>query len=98
VTTILFGIANMSRIVTIESPLPETYAAAGSGAISCLLVIFGVISYSITVNILNVSDGSPYDVCTAPGADPWKRLLCGAASQKRFLVQMGGLVCAGITA
>lgn len=84
-------------MVSIESPLPEFLAALSTGAVSTLLVIFGIISYSITVNA-GAEDGIPYDVCTAPGADPWKRLPCNAASKKRFLGQVGGLTCAGVTA
>lgn len=96
-TTVLFSFANVIRIVSVESPLPEIFAAASTGAVSALLVVFGIISYSTTVNAGAV-DGNPYDVCTAPGADPWKRLPCGAASKKRFLTQLAGLVCAGATA
>lgn len=95
--TVLLSIANILRIVSTESPFPEIYAAASTATISALLVIFGIMSYSITVNA-GAEDGIPYDFCTAPGADPWKRLPCGAASQKRFLAQLGGLTCAGATA
>ncbi|KAL5347265.1 hypothetical protein ACLOAV_007574 [Pseudogymnoascus australis] len=82
VAAVLFSFANILRIVSVESPLPEFFAAAATAAISAVLVIFGIISYSTTVNA-GALDGIPYDVCTAPGADPWKRLPCGAASKKR---------------
>lgn len=94
---VLLSFANIIRIVSVESPLPEIFAAAATGAISTLLVVFGIISYSTTVNA-GAEDGIPYDVCTAPGADPWKRLPCNDASRKRFLVQLGGLICAGAAA
>ncbi|ELR05761.1 hypothetical protein VC83_04466 [Pseudogymnoascus destructans] len=97
VATVLLSFANILRILSVESPLPEIYAAAATAAISALVVIFGIISYSTTVNA-GAEDGIPYDVCTAPGADPWKRLPCNAASKKRLLVQLGGLICAGAAA
>ena len=95
--TVLSSFANIIRIVSVESPLPEICAAISTGAFSALLVIFGIISYLTTVNAGSV-DGIPYDVCRAPGADPWKRLPCNAASRKRFLAQLGGLICAGAAA
>ncbi|KFY14080.1 hypothetical protein V492_02860 [Pseudogymnoascus sp. VKM F-4246] len=97
VTAMGLSVANVLRIVNIELPLPEIYAAISTGAISALLVIFSIISYSTTVNA-GSEEGVPYDVCRAPGADPWKRLPCNGASKKRFLVQLAGLTCAGATA
>lgn len=94
---VLLSFANIIRMVSIESPLPEFFAALSTGVVSALLVIFGIISYSTTVNA-GTKDGIPYDVCGAPGADPWKRLPCNDASKKRFLVQLGGLICAGASA
>ncbi|KFY57380.1 hypothetical protein V497_05597 [Pseudogymnoascus sp. VKM F-4516 (FW-969)] len=97
VTAVLLSFANIIRIVSVESPLPEIFAALSTGAVSVILIIFGIISYSTTVNAGAV-EGIPYDACRAPGADPWKRLPCNGVNSKRFMVQMGGLICAGASA
>lgn len=96
-----FCIANISRIVNTEAPLPEIPAAIANGLLTSLLAIFGLFSYSMTVyrDKRDETDGaSAYDPCTTPGADPWKRLPCGMAGEKVFMVQMVGLVCVGLSA
>jgi hypothetical protein len=98
---VAFCIANISRIVNTEAPLPEIAAAVANGLLTSILAIFGLFSYSMTVyrDKFDDSDGaSAYDPCTAPGADPWKRLPCGMAGEKLFMVQMVGLVCVGLSA
>lgn len=85
-------------MVNTGSPLPEIYAALGNGLLSSAVAIFSFFSYSKTVSRDKLPDGSAYDPCTAPGADPWKRLPCSNASEKRFLAQMSGLACITISA